>query len=316
MPNFDAAAGIDETSLNGLLASFYQSAAASSPPAFPFGGSDTRNIDGIGEVTLTWSFGAAPTLAFGPPTLDVWNASLDAKGNTNGQDGNPLPANPAVQLLIPTLTVGYTVGTQPPVGGQTNNLGLYATLAFPAGEVDVTLLGLTIDESDFSAWDKAIFNGVLVPKLFALAADMLGVIHIPTLSWQGVTLNPLQIWMAGNQLLAAATQTTNSNPLDVSGVTWPTDPVFVLASNGLINAALAAGLQPYQNHTFSNSGEFKDLANWNYSGTLKSVTATVKSVGPLTIDAELTTSLTVGASLTAAGMALAAVGCALGAALL
>jgi hypothetical protein len=221
-----------------------------------------------------------------------------------------------VALTIPDMTASYSLKGVAPVGGETKNVIAYATLAFPAGEIDVTMVGLTINESDFQPWDKAIFNSVFVPAIFNAVTQMLGVIHIPSLSWEGVTLNPIQVAIAGDQLVAASTLTTNSAPLDISGVIWPTDGVFVLANASLINAALAAGVKPYVGKTFSDSGNFHDLADWNYQGKVESLSATVSTLSPLAFNATLSASLNVGGSLTAAGMALAVVGCALGGALL
>lgn len=316
MANIDVACGIKLASLNALISQYYTSASSVSPLPYPIAGQVVKSIDNVGQVTLDWQIDGAPSLVFGPPSQDVWDASLDANGSTNGQDGNPVPSGPVVQLLMPALSASFVIGSNPPVGGQTQNLATYATLAFPAGEIDIDLLGLTIDESDFSAWDKAIFNEVLVPQIFKIAGEMIGVVHLPQISWEGVTLNPIHLSIAGDQLFAAATLTTNSAPLDITGVTFPTDPVFVVASSNLFDTALAAGLKPYQGKAFADSGDFKGLADWDYSGTLNSVTATLSAASPLTIDASVTLSLNAGGKLTPAGMALAAVGCALGAGLL
>jgi hypothetical protein len=316
MANFDAAAGIDGASLNDLLAQYYASAEQVTPGDNPFDDSVTKDVSPIGDVTVAWKLAGAPTLAFGAPSQADWDAALDAKGNSNASDGNPLPTAPMVALTIADMTASYTVKGLSPVGGETRNVVAYATLAFPAGEIDVTMVGLAIDEADFAPWDKAIFNAVLVPAIFNAVTQMLGVIHIPTLSWQGVSLNPIQVAISGSQLIAASTLATNTAPLDTSGVAWPADPVFVVANAALVNAALAVGVQPYVGETFSDSGEFHDLADWDYQGSIDTITATVETLSPLVIDASITVSLNVGGKLTAAGMALAVVGCALGGALL
>lgn len=312
MANFDAAAGVSDVELNSLLAEYFSVAPADNDP---FKGSVTQDVTGIGSVTLTWNIGAAPTLAFGPPSLQVWNAALNSGGVTNGTSGTALPTMPMVQLTIPTLTASYTIDSGSPVGGTTSNVVVYATLGFAPGAIAITIVAVTIDESGFSLWDKAIFNLVLLPQIFAAVGKILQVINVPTISWQGVSLNPLQFQIVGTQLIAAATLSTGG-ALDVSGVTWPTDNLFILSSNALINAALAAGVAQFQGHQFSDSGTWKDLATWSYSGALTSLTVTVGQVDPLTIDAGIVVSLNVTGGLTPAGMALAVVGCALGGGLL
>lgn len=313
MPNLDAAAGVTRSELNTLLEQYFNQAPAGNNP---FKGSTQKDVQPIGAVTLNWSVGFAPTLGFGVPSQVAWDAALDSNGKTNGTAKNPLPTLPMVALTLPTLTASYVVGSQPPVGGTASNVIGYATLAFGSGTVTVTMVALSIDESGFTAWDQVIFNDFFVPKIFEAVGQMLGVVHVPTISWKGVTLNPVQIQLNGTQLIAAATLASNTVPLDTTGVVWPTDPAFLIASNGLLNAAIAAGVKPFIGHPFSDAGDFKGLANWSYSGSVSGLTATVKTVKPLVVDAELTTSLSAQATLTAAGMALAAVGCALGAAIL
>ena len=316
MANFDAAAGIDRASLNDLLSQYYTSAEKVTPGKNPFDDTIYKTVPLIGEVKVTWKLGVAPTLAFGSPSQADWDAALDSKGNTNAQDKNPLPTAQMVSLNIPDITASYTLKDVSPVGGEAKNVVAYATLAFPAGEVDVNMVGLSIDESGFDAWDKAIFNAVFVPAIFSAVTQMFGVIHIPKLSWEGVTLNPIQISVAGNQLVGASTLTTNPKPLDTRGVTWPTDPIFVVADANLVNAALAVGVKPFVGKTFNDSGDFKGLADWNYHGKIETLTAVVGPLSPLSVSATVSISLNVGGSLTPAGMAIAAVGCALGGALL
>lgn len=317
MANFDAAAGIDTASLNGLLSQFYQVAEQTAPGNNPFDGNTVRDIAPLGNTKVTWKLGSAPSLVFGAPTSDAWNAALDENGNTNLADGIPLPTEQMVQITIATMSASYATSGQPPIGGQTSNVVAYATLTFPAGEVDVAMVGLVIDEKDFKAWDQVIFNSILVPAIFGAVVQMLGIIHVPSLHWEGVALAPLQFSVINNQrLIAASTLAGSSKPVDIGGVTWPSDPVFVLASSPLINAALAAGVQSEVGKTFSDSGDYKSLADWDYQGSLDSITASVDTLAPLTVNAALTASLNVGGKLTAAGMAIAAVGCALGGALL
>ncbi|WP_248730349.1 hypothetical protein [Pseudomonas sp. MWU13-2517] len=313
MTNFDAAAGISVTELNTLLGEYYKNAPSTNDP---FKGSLPKTLPNLGAVTLTWDVGAAPSLIFGPPTLDIWNAALAPNGKANGAQSIPLPSLPMVQLTLPTLTASYTLGSAPSVGGTAPSVVVYATLTFNPGTLALDLVAVSLDESRFSTWDKAIFNLMLLPQIFASANQALAIVHLPSLDWKGVTLNPIQLQLTTSYLLGATTLTSNTSALDIEGVTWPTDDVFVIASNTLLNTAMATFLQPYQGHPFSDSGDFKKLADWSYSGSISSLSATVKQVAPLTINAQLSASLNAKATLTAAGMALAAAGCAIGAALL
>lgn len=322
MANLDLAAGITVGEANRLLTGYYNTVPAEDSP---FHGTETKTIKDIGPVVLKWNMTQVPVIGFGPPTQAVWDAALDTEGITNKAAGKPIPTADMVRVTIPVLEASVTIDGGNPIGGTTKNVVVYATVTFAGNDITITLVAVTINESDFKKWDKVIFNTVLLPRIFAAAQSMLGVIHIPQLSWEGVTLNTPAFTLTDTQLIAASTLSTNKNPLDTSGVTWPSNPVFFVASTALMNAALAVGVKDLVSKANANktkyklqgSGEWKGLADWDYDTTIGKASATVSKIAPLTIDALVSlVNVTAGGKLTAAGMALAAVGCALGAALL
>ena len=322
MSNFDAAAGLTVGETNKLLSDFYSTVPADKSP---FKGTETKTLDVIGKVVLTWDMTVVPVLAFGPPSQAVWDAALDTKGKTNKEAGNPIPTLPMVQVKIPALTASVKIGDAAPIGGDAKDVVVYATLTFAGADITITLVGLTIDESGFSKWDKVIFNDVLLPRIFTSAQAMISVVHVPTLSWHGVTLNTPVFMLTDSQLIAAATLSTNSAAVDVTGVTWPTDSVFILASKDLMNAALNAGLDQLVTEANANksefglegSGEKAKLADYDYTSTLGGVTATVGKTDPVTLDASVQLNdVQAGGKLTPLGMGLAALACPLGAGIL
>lgn len=312
MATFDAAAGVTEATFNDLVTQLY-----TNPPADnPFKGTKSQDIPGIGTATLSWEVQQAPVITLGPPTQAVWDAALDDKGHTNKADGKPIPDAVMVQLCIPKMHVQYVVGSAPPVGGDTTNVMAYATIAFTDDGLLITLVAISVDESQFSDWDKAIFNLLLVPNIFKAAASILTVVHIPALTWEGVTLETPTLFQCGTLLVAASVETGGSTPVDVSGAQWPDKPLFVLVAQKLINDGLKGLTKAQEGKTHSDSGDFKGLADWDYSLRVNSLAATVDTSDPTKVDATASVSLTAGGKLTAAGMALAAVGCGAGAALL
>ena len=314
MANFDMAVGVTLTAFNSLLAEYY-----ADPPASlnPFTGNQTKSIAPFGSINLTWQIKAVPTITFGPPSLAIWNAALNNKGATNQSAGTPLPTASMVQLNIPTMQAYYSINSGPLVGGTTSNVTAYATITFSGADITITLAAITLDESDFKIWDKAIFNSFFIPEIFKAVQSILAVIHIPNLSYQGVSLAIPQFFFINNSLLVAATiVTTNPNALDISGVTWPTNNMFALASSLLINAGLTAFGATLIGKSYSGSGVFhalgSDLADYNYSVTLTTISANWTASTPLTVTASVTGNPSFGGSLTAAGMALAVTaGCAL-----
>ena len=314
MANFDVAVGITQPAFNGLLDQYYSKDSG----AMPFKGNITKTIPLVGSVLLTWQVGVAPTVTFGAPTLAVWNAALDSSGKTNLAAGNPLPTGMMLQLCIPTLQADYTIAPAAPVGGTTQNVYGYATVSVSGSAITITLVAIALNESNFSLWDLLIFNGFFVPQIFTAVQTMLSVINLPTLTYDGITLNPPAFSFASNNtlLIAASCSTTNTTPLDISGVTWPSDTLFVLASSALINSGLTAFTQTLVNKPYTGSGVFhalgSDLADYDYSVTITSLTATWSAATPGQVTATVVASPSFGGSLTSAGMALAVTaGCAL-----
>lgn len=312
MANFDLAAGVSVGEANTILSQYYKSVPTDNNP---FKGSRTKEIGGV-EITLTWDIAQAPTVAFGPPSQDVWDKALDPKGNTNGADKIPLPSLPMVQLTLPVLDASYSSKGQSPVGGEAKDVVIYATVAFDSPQIKPKAVAVSLDESGFSKWDKAIFNSFLLPQIFASANAAISVITLPALTWNGISLKPPVFDLSASGIVAAATLTTNPSPVDIGGLTWPDDDAFAIASTGLLEAAIDDFAKAYVGKGFSKSGEIADLATYSASGKIDSISATVRTVSPLAVQADVALSGECSAGLTAAGMALAAVGCALGGALL
>ena len=311
MANFDLAAGITQDAANYLIGQYFLKHPASPNP---FDGNVQKNVPIVGQVALTWQIQSAPTITFGPPDLKVWNAALDSQGQTNQTAGNPLPTADVLQLTIRTMQAHYSVNGGSKVGGQTSGLVIYATITFSGNDFIVTPVAVTLDESDFSIWDKVIFNDFFLPQLFAAAKSILSTVRIPTLTWSGVTLQTPSFFLVGELLFGAAILDTNTSSLDVSEVTWPqpVNGIFALASPNLVNAALVAMAKDAVGKTIPYSGELSDLASFTVQATLDSASATWSAAKPKQVNASITFSANVGGNLTAAGMALAlTAGCAL-----
>lgn len=320
MPNFDVAVGITQTQLTALLGKYYDGAYYSGPPSGdsnPFKGTKSVQVKGLGQVTVDWDVTAAPTLALGAPDETTWGQARNSTGQTNADSKTPLPSGLMAQVEIPSLTAHYTEGGHAPVGGTATNTVLYGTLDCSNNQITITPVAVTIDETGFTVWDQAIFNNALLPQIFIVAAQMLSVITVPPLTIEGVGLGPLSITFADQLLVASSVMTRNTGSIDVSGVTWPQDPLFVLVSQDLINEALAQVSSQIKGKTEGEDNVpftalKQHLADYSWSGSVDSATLTVDGVSPLTLDASVNVSGSASASLTAEGMALAAAGCALG----
>ena len=317
MANFDAAAGVTEDAFNDLVGQYYRNHPTDNDP---FKIDVTKKIPPLGSVELKLAIMEAPTVKFGPPSEKDWNAAFNSEGKTNKENGNPLPSEHMVQLQIPKLTASYTVTggkREDPMGGTTSNVSAYATVSSSGNDLSITVVAVKLDESNFTKWDKGIFNNFLLPRIFDATRSVLSVIHIPRLNWRGITLAPPKLFFADKLLVAACIEKGNPNPLDISGVTWPTKPMFALASQRLMNAALAT--EASINKTHSGSGSFSDAsmtfgekaADYHYQLDMKSVGVTVKADNPLEVNLSVKVTGTAGGKLLPGGMALAAAHCAL-----
>lgn len=301
--NFDLAIGITSSAFNDLLHQYY----TNPPKANPFKGDVTKNISSIGNIELTWSVLTSPSLIFSNPSEADWGVALNSSGQTNTAAGNALPKE-GLQLLIPKMDAYYSLTSQPKVGGETDNLYVYASVDFSGSDITITPLAIKLDESNFSTWDKGIFNNFFLPQIFNVAQSIVKVIQLPSLSWQGVTLGTPIFNLSEKLLVAAMLQASNPNGIDISGVSWPDNSLFALASSSLVNnlvqnfATTKVGTIKQGSDTYHALGS--DLADYNYLVTLSSVQASWAAASPTTVSTQLTLSANVGGDLTAAGMAL------------
>ena len=315
MANFDVAAGLRVTEMNKILSQYYVKEPLGSNN--PFNNSVTKNVSDVGSVTVNWKVFQTPTLQFGPPSQMVWDNAINAQGSYNKDSHTPLPINYMVQLLLPALDATYSLNGSTPIGGETKNVIAYSTVSFSGKNVAITPVAVTLDEGSFSVWDKAIFNQMLLPHIFFQAQGMLSVIHIPELAWNGISFNDPIFSFTNDLLVAASTLSSNSNPIDIQGTIWPTDDLFILANPAAINQALAIWLSSISSslHT-SDTGDFQNLADWSYSGSIENLQITIDQISAATLKASGVVRANAGCSLTTLGMGLATLACPLGGALL
>lgn len=276
MANFDVAVGINQQAANGLLSSYYSDQSTKEP----FKGEIQQNIDKIGQVTLDWDFTTQPNIIFGAPSLQNWQQSLGPTGDTNQKI--PLPTDPMIQLIAPSFTGTYTLGQNKPVGGPTQNVQVYGTLDLTdPKQISAKMVGVFLNENDFTAWDKTIFNKGLLPLIFNESGNILKPIQFAPIEFQGISLKPSWgIQLSNNQLIGAAVLSTNSGAVDINGVTWPTDSVFILASRDAVNEALVPFEAAINKIRKDDGGDYKSLATWSFSGQVVQSEITVQNLKP------------------------------------
>lgn len=306
MSNFDILIGVGEASVNSALAGLYGNDKARQSL---FKGTETKEIAGKGQVTLTYDAKAAPTVTLASPTQAEWDAAIKKDSKAT------LPTANCFQVHFSDISGSEAIDGGTPVNAE-GKLDVYLTAAVSSGALTVTPVAVWMDTSSFSAFDQWFVTSVLVPAALEMAGSVLGSIQLPAMpSYDGVTFNDSDLTIASSQLITGATLTTNTTPLSFEGFSAPDKSYYALISPNVINSVAQAGTAPYVGKNFSGSKkEGNDLA-WakgSYSASLKSISATADASDPTNINLSVKADISVSGSAGGVGPALA---CPVGAAL-
>lgn len=289
MSNFDFAAGLTNGPLNDGSAKLFANADIK---AKYFQGTYTKQDPTLGTVTLIYNVLAAPTFVLAPPSDVQWQNSVKASGVTTKPTVN------IFQVHFSNISGSAQIGSSTPVAGQ-GALDVFSVVSVTDGKLTLTPIAVLIDESSFTAWDKFIVNQLLIPKALEIASGLLKGYQLPTLpTIAGITFSPLAVYIDSSILLLGATISTNPNAIDLSGYTWPTDSYFALLGQNLLNTAIQQESKQYVGKTQTGDSSYGNIAfkaSADYSVTLNSISATIKTDDPTSIN------LSVGADLSAHG---------------
>lgn len=299
MSNFDILIGLSETEISNFVVQYH-----ANPPASdnPFKG--RMELEVLGKpVVIEWHVVSSPAVILEKPDCDVWLAAQGRDGLTNQEANRHCPKQPMLQLKFPQLDLSWGGVGSDLSAGTSKNVIAHAIMNFEPSAMGIELVALTLDQSEFGEIDKQLFNLLVLPVIFEKAEEALTVIHLPDLSLDELSFNPLLINQVDRCLVGATTLTTNPDPLDVTSVTVPSDPVFILLSETVINTALTSGLSAKGSFIKEDSKNHHGLANFSYKAEgLPSVQ--LGTIEPLTINAQANMKLEATVDLTAAGIAL------------
>jgi hypothetical protein len=258
MGQFDAAIGLDKTSLDTGLSQLYADPTARDKL---FKG-EIKGQSAGSDYTADWDVQAAPQFVLAPPPTDKWQAAINSDG------GHPTGDPPAdsFQIIFPKFYAKYTLQGVAPVDG-TTEVQVYAEAAISDDKLTLTPLAIWIDESHMSGWDKFILNFILA-NVLTKATTMLAGLTIPPLSFADIDLSPPVMTITNGQLILASSLTP-ATP-DISGFTWPQKDLFILLSQDFLSK-LADKLETELKDTeIADSGE-KSGGDWTYKVTIASV---------------------------------------------
>lgn len=281
MSVFDLALGLQASVLTQGAAQLYADPQARQKL---FQGTKTGSLDGL-AYRATWDVQAAPTFTLAAPDAAHWAACITAQGQPPPAGSSP-PAN-AFQLVAPTLAATFQAGTAPELQGAAE-VQVYGTVGVVQDPVTkgylarLTPVAAWLDESGMSGWDQAILN-VIIGGVLTMAQAMLQGWAIPALTFSkdvaGVTVEvalaePPVVAIDQGRLILAAALLSRGQAADIAGAQWPGQPLFALATPGVLQevmAQVAAGLKGQQKQ---GSGDYKSLLSYDYSATLQGLTVT------------------------------------------
>src|ERR1700685_3665400 len=285
MSQFDIAIGLDHTTLDKGIAQLYADPSARQNL---FKHSETGSEAGL-NYTASFDLQAPPTFAFEPPPADKWAQSINTQGlNPKPEDR---PTQNAFQLVFPQFQGTYQMGTSAPVQGTAQAIA-YCVVGVANNQPTLSTVAVWLDESQMKGWDKFILNQVILKQVLTKVNTMLAGLKIPPLSFSrsGVTVDLMTpvVAIAGTTLILASSLKTTGK-VDITGVQWPAQPLFVLISGTAIqtisNDAVQANLV---GKTFSTDGSVAGgTAKYSAEAKVDSVTITSNAADRTQVIAEV-----------------------------
>jgi hypothetical protein len=262
MSQFDVAIGMNEATLDQGVSGLYANSEARQKL---FKGSQTGTL-GNSQYTASWDIQAAPTFSFEPPSESQWSCSIDDQGQN---PTTPIPIENMFQMVFPQFYGKYTLGTSEPVSGTTEVIA-FVQMTIQGNKITLAPLSVWLDESKMSGWDQYILNQVILKNVLQQATRMLSGMNIPPLSFSlsGAKIElSAPVGTVGNGWLILAASLPSKGAPDITGVTWPNQPLFVLMSSDVVNQVVNALASQLNGKKFSNDGS-KNGGKWSYTATI------------------------------------------------
>lgn len=232
MSNFDVAVGLDEATLNKALAQLFGQAGVQRVAAR----GQQKSATPSGDIIIRWEILQPPAISFAPVPADRWKAA------TKGKHDKVLPEGNVLTLVLPAicLELEYDDGVREK---DTTEAHLYATLEVADGKVNVDPKGLWMDQDRIQNLQLSTLIS-LVHFGLDMAQEALTGIALPALpSDLGVTLGAPGALIHDHKRLILGLAIA-PREVDLEGVVWPQEGLFLLGSHDLVNGILRAQLLP------------------------------------------------------------------------
>ncbi len=279
MSTFDAAVGMDESTLNHGASGLFANPQARQQF---FKGSQSGSLGKL-QYTVTFDIQAAPTFVLSPPPLDRWTKSINDKGK-NPAAGDLPAGNNVFQLHFPQFLGQYTMAG----ASKSGTAEVYVTCTFTIDGSKLTLkpLAIWLDESKMKDWDKAILNIILM-QVLQQAEKMLAGLDIPPLSFSEsgvqISMTPPAATIADGHLVVAASLSSKGS-VDLTGATWPAEqPLFILLSSDLLTKVATEGAQSQLvGQEFTGNGSYEKVLSYDWKAKVNSVSGITPTASDMT----------------------------------
>lgn len=267
MSNFDVAAGMTQSALNTTIADLFKDPVAQSKL---FNGTVTKKLGDLGDVTMQYQIVAVPTSELKPPTQQEWDAAYKIK------DGEKMPTGNVFQLLMPDVKGTITYATVAPLKAE-GEIKVYGVFEVVSNKLSLTPKAVWIDETKFSAWDKVIVNGILIPKILEIATSTLSGIPLPAIpEFAGLTFQDYVAQIVNDNEIVVATSLTGGSAPSLDAYKNPGQDIYAITDFTVINQILDNEVKGVSKTEKDKTGSSGWYAAGSISATVKSISASAK----------------------------------------
>ncbi|GAA1304150.1 hypothetical protein [Saccharothrix xinjiangensis] len=260
--DFDVVLGIDSASFSAGVDQLNKD--PKSHDEFFKGEYEGNNAQGTWEVV-----DQSPAFEFRPPTADKWQGSIGPDGRH--PTGDP-PTDNVFLLSIPSLRLDATIGGQalPEVSPAVE---FYARAVLDSGTASLTPLAIWADESQLSAAEKAIVNGIVLPQVFQKLSTVLSGHAVPpqkiTFGGSTLELTLAAVLVTDSHLVVVATADTSTATTLPSA--WPDQPVFAIVNHDFAQHLAASAAEAHKGVTLLDEQSSNAAASLSAKAVLNSV---------------------------------------------
>jgi hypothetical protein len=280
MSNFDLAVGMTQGGVTQVINDLFENPIAKEKI---FNGTFTKDLEGMGKVTLKYKIVNSPGLLLEPPSTEDWDESYKADPETTVMSKENM-----FQVIFTDVSGELTIDSEP-MFNEEGELKVYCDFSITKKEIEdeteneteviqeltLTPLAVWLDKSRIGKWDKIIVEFVVVPAILNMVTKMLKGIPLPQfpkIAGQSF-YDPIAAIVNNNELVAATSLESNPPP-SLADYKNPDKEIYLLTGLDVVNGALA-GLKGKTFKEEGSSGGDGFNVEGNITATIGSVVASI-----------------------------------------